>query len=163
MEKLDLNELKKICAIRHWTVGTAESCTGGLLAAMITSEPAVSSYFRGAVVSYDGQVKADLLKVPKSMMDVLGEVSIPVAKAMARGARDALKCDWAISVTGIAGPSGGSIEKPVGTVCFSVAGPAFELSVQKLFKAAADGKDIRQDIQRQAALFAFDFLLSAMR
>jgi PncC family amidohydrolase len=163
MNRLDLVELKKICSMRHWTISTAESCTGGLLAAMITSEPAVSSFFKGSVVCYDGQVKADLLNVPQNLMDALGEVSIPVAAAMARGARATLKSDWAVSVTGIAGPTGGTSEKPVGTVCFSAAGPGFELSVQKLFKSAAVGKDIRQDIQRQAALFAFDFLLSAMR
>jgi len=163
MEKLDLTELKKLCSVRRWTIGTAESCTGGLLAAMITSEAGVSSFFKGSVVSYDAHVKADILRVPHSLMDVLGEVSVPVAKAMAQGARAALKCDWAVSVTGIAGPTGGTPDKPVGTVCFSVAGPAFELSVEKLFKPAADEKNIRQDIQRQATLFAFDFLLSAMR
>jgi PncC family amidohydrolase len=160
---LDLVEFKKICSTRRWTVGTAESCTGGLLSAMITSQPAVSSFFRGGVISYDRQVKADILKVPHSLMDVTGEVSIPTAKAMARGARAVLKCDWAVSVTGIAGPTGGSPDKPVGTVCFATVGPGFESSAHKLFKSAAGVTDIRQDIQRQAALFAFDFLLSAMR
>src|SRR4051812_38804129 len=105
MENLDLTELKKICALRHWTIGTAESCTGGLLAAMLVSEPAISSFFRGSVVCYDGQVKADLLDVPQTLMDALGEVSIPVATSMARGARNRLNCDWAVSVTGIAGPT----------------------------------------------------------
>lgn len=162
MDRLDLTILKKLCAQRHWTIGTAESCTGGLLGAMITSEPSVSSFFRGGVISYDGQVKADLLKVPKTSMQTHGEVSRPVAIAMARGARRALKCDWAVSITGIAGPTGGTPEKPVGTVCFAVVGPGFEASRQKIFKTTAGAENIRKDIQRQAALFAFDFLLSAM-
>jgi PncC family amidohydrolase len=161
--KLDLVEFKKICSTRGLTIGAAESCTGGLLSAMITSQPAVSSFYRGGVISYDRNVKADILKVPHSLMDVTGEVSIPTALSMARGARAVLKCDWAVSITGIAGPTGGTPDKPVGTVCFAVAGPAFELSVQKLFKSAADVQDIRQDIQRQAALFAFEFLISAIR
>lgn len=163
MHSLDLVEFKKICSLRHWTVATAESCTGGLLSAMITSQPSVSSFFRGGVISYDRQVKADILGVSENTMDALGEVSLPVAQAMAHGARRVLKSDWAVSITGIAGPTGGTPDKPVGTVCFSVAGPGFESSVQKLFKPAAGEKNIRQDIQRQAALFAFDFLLSAMR
>jgi PncC family amidohydrolase len=162
MDRLDLTILKKICAQRHWTIGTAESCTGGLLAAMITSEPSVSSFFRGGVVSYDGQVKADILEVPKTTMKTMGEVSLPVATAMARGARKKLKCDWAVSITGIAGPTGGTPQKPVGTVCFAVVGPGFEASSLKYFKTTAVGENIRKDIQRQAALFAFDFLLSAM-
>src|SRR4051812_40410434 len=98
---------------------------------MITSQPAVSSFYRGGVISYDRDVKADILNVPHSLMDVTGEVSVPTAVAMARGARSVLKCDWAVSITGIAGPTGGTPEKPVGTVCFAVAGPAFVSSIHK--------------------------------
>ncbi len=76
-----------------------------------------------------------------------------------RGGRKALGCTWCVSITGIAGPSGGSAEKPVGTVCFGLSGPGVEEACWKVFPAGGG----RQDIQRQAALFAFDFLLSAMR
>ncbi len=164
MNRLDLKELEKICKLRNWTLGTAESCTGGLLSAMIAREPGVSSFFRGSIVSYSRLVKIGVLKVPSSMVEAYGEVSIPVAREMARGARKALEADWTVSVTGIAGPTGGSKQKPVGTVCFAVAGPGFESVVQKHFQSKAkQQEEMREDIQRQAALFAFDFLLSAMR
>lgn len=152
-------DLEKLCATRGLTVGLAESCTGGLMSEMICQRPGASKYFLGAVVSYARNVKEDVLGVPKSLMQVHGEVSVPVAVEMAVGAREILKCDWSVSVTGIAGPSGGTPEKPVGTVCFAVAGPGFVSSEGKKFKA--DGG--RQDIQRQAAIFAFEFLLNAMR
>ena len=154
-----ISALEKICLTRGWTVGFAESCTGGLLSSWVSAHPGVSRLFAGAVVSYARSVKSDVLGVPVSLMQAHGEVSLPVALAMAKGARKALSCDWSVSITGIAGPSGGSIEKPVGTVCFAVAGPSFEHQVLKVF-AASGG---RKDIQQQAALFAFEFLLSAMR
>jgi nicotinamide-nucleotide amidase len=163
MERLNVAELKSICVQRHWTVGTAESCTGGLLAAAIAQEPGVSAFFHGSIVSYARRVKVRILGVPEALIDLTGEVSEEVAKAMAQGARDALDCDWAVAVTGIAGPTGGSAEKPVGTVCFAVAGPTFESSVRKHFQTRASDAGARQDIQRQAALFAFEFLLSGMR
>jgi len=154
-----VEELERICRLRGWTVGSAESCTGGLLSAWICQRPGISNVFSGAVVSYARAVKNRVLKVPLSLMQVHGEVSIPVARAMARGGREALECSWCVSITGIAGPSGGSPEKPVGTVCFAVSGPGFEEASLQVFPAGGG----RQDIQRQAALFAFDFLLIAMR
>lgn len=163
MDRVDVLTLKKICQARQWTIGTAESCTGGLLAAMITQEPSVSSYFQGSIVSYARAVKINVLKVPLPIILALGEVSLPVAIAMAQGVRRTLGCNWGIAITGIAGPDGGSEEKPIGTVCFGVAGPGFEASVQKHFKSTASAAQIRQDIQRQSANFAFDFLLTAMR
>jgi PncC family amidohydrolase len=162
-KKIDVVELAKICEMRGLTIGTAESCTGGLLSAWIASEAGVSSFFHGSIISYSRSVKEKILKVPSPLIAALGEVSIPVALEMARGARSALGCSWAVSVTGIAGPSGGTKEKPVGLVCFGVAGPGFELAVQKQFKSAEAAPTARQDIQQQAAFFAFDFLLSAMR
>ena len=163
MTKLDLKELEKLCSLRDWTIGTAESCTGGLLSAMIAREPGVSSFFRGSIVSYSRAIKVNVLKVPNSLIAVVGEVSVPVALEMARGARKVLECDWTISATGIAGPTGGTKEKPVGAVCFAVVGPGFESAVQKQFHSKAPLSEMRQDIQRQASLFAFEFLLSAMR
>lgn len=152
-------ELESICKQRGWTVGLAESCTGGLLASWICAQPGVSSFFKGGIVSYARSVKEDILHVPKSLIQTHGEVSLAVAKSMAYGARTALKSTWSVSITGIAGPSGGSADKPVGFVCFAVAGPGFETTVYKQF-GAGNG---RQDIQRQSALFAFDLLLNAMR
>lgn len=151
-----LDERSRILGV---TIGLAESCTGGLLSSWICSYPGASRFFRGAVVSYAREVKAAALGVPMAWMQTHGEVSLPVARAMASGAREHLGCDWAVSITGIAGPSGGSPDKPVGTVCFAVSGPGLEEAVTKQFPASGG----RQDIQRQAALFAFDLLLNAIR
>jgi nicotinamide-nucleotide amidase len=105
------------------TLGVAESCTGGLLGARITARPGSSDYFAGGVVSYANQAKMDLLDVPPGMLAQYGAVSEEVAGAMAEGARAALHTDYALSVTGIAGPDGGTAEKPVGLVYLGCAGP----------------------------------------
>ncbi|WP_168702571.1 competence/damage-inducible protein A [Gordonia paraffinivorans] len=102
-------------------IATAESCTGGLVAARLTDRPASSEYVMGGVVSYSNAAKADLIDVPAEMIAEHGAVSEQVAAAMAEGARRRLKTDVAVSTTGIAGPGGGTEAKPVGTVCFGVA------------------------------------------
>lgn len=150
-------DLEKLCADRGLTIGLAESCTGGLMSSLICERPGASKYFVGSVVSYARDVKENVLRVPRQLMQVHGEVSIPVAKAMAIGAREVLNCDWSVSITGIAGPSGGSKEKPVGTVCFAVAGPGFVSFESKLFPGE------RGEVQRHAANFAFELLLKAMQ
>lgn len=150
--------LGKLCSERSLTIGCAESCTGGLLSSWICAFPGVSSFYQGCVVSYARTVKRDLLSVPESLLKTHGEVSGVVALAMAVGAKRALISDWAVSVTGVAGPNGGTLDKPVGLVWFAVVGPGFERVVSQQFGAHGG----RQDIQRQAALFAFDFLISAL-
>ena len=102
-------------------IGVAESCTGGLLGAAITAMPGSSAIFTGGFLTYSNQAKSDLLGVPSSLIDRYGAVSAPVALAMAQGTRDRLGTDLAVSITGIAGPGGGSPEKPVGTVWFGLA------------------------------------------
>jgi nicotinamide-nucleotide amidase len=108
---------------RRLTLAVAESCTGGLLGARITARPGSSDYFAGGVVSYANQAKMDLLHVPPGMLAQYGAVSEEVAGAMAEGARDAFHADYALSVTGVAGPDGGTAEKPVGLVYLGCAGP----------------------------------------
>jgi nicotinamide-nucleotide amidase len=103
------------------TLGTAESCTGGLVAQMMTTESGASDYFQGAIVSYANSVKTDVLGVPLPFLREHGAVSTEVARAMAEGARRVLDVDVALSVTGIAGPGGGTEAKPVGLVHFAVA------------------------------------------
>lgn len=103
------------------TIATAESCTGGLIAARLTDRPGSSAYVVGGVVSYSNNAKSDLIDVPAEMIAAHGAVSEQVAAAMAEGARRRLKADVAVSTTGIAGPGGGTEAKPVGTVCFGVA------------------------------------------
>lgn len=158
-----VGEIERICRLRHWTLSLAESCTGGLASASICAKPGVSKFYLGSVVSYARSVKSEILGVSTNLLKTHGEVSLPVALAMAAGVRTKLKTTWSVSITGIAGPDGGSKEKPVGYICFAVAGPSFESAVHKQFKAAPGTGDGRQDIQRQATLFAFDFLLNAMR
>jgi PncC family amidohydrolase len=109
---------------RGWKLACAESCTGGLLAHRITNVPGSSDYFLGAVVAYDNQVKMEILHVPAGMLGQFGAVSGETVRAMAEGVRDLLSADIAVSTSGVAGPGGGSIEKPVGTTWIGVAGPA---------------------------------------
>ena len=108
---------------RGWRLATAESCTGGLIGARLTDVPGSSGWFSGGVVAYDNRVKTGLLGVPASMIDEHGAGSEPVARAMAEGARKSLDAQVAIAVTGIAGPTGGTAAKPVGTVVIAVATP----------------------------------------
>jgi nicotinamide-nucleotide amidase len=99
-------------------LGLAESCSGGLLAARITNLPGASSYMAGSVVSYSNEAKVDLLGVDPVLIEEKGAVSLEVAEQMALGALDRFEADVAVSITGIAGPGGGTEEKPVGYVCF---------------------------------------------
>jgi nicotinamide-nucleotide amidase len=102
------------------TIATAESCTAGMVAARLTDRAGSSAYVAGGVVSYSNLAKMDLLGVDGELLEAHGAVSEPVAEAMAAGALDRFGADTAVAITGIAGPGGGSAEKPVGTVCFSV-------------------------------------------
>jgi nicotinamide-nucleotide amidase len=101
---------------RRERIGTAESCTGGLIAAACTSLAGSSQWFERGVVSYSNEAKTELLGVPKALIALHGAVSAEVAEHMARGLLAHAPLDWALSVTGIAGPTGGSADKPVGTV-----------------------------------------------
>ena len=101
---------------RCWTIAVAESCTGGLVGARLTEVPGSSGYFVGGVIAYANAVKMAVLGVPELLLEEHGAVSEPVALAMAEGALSAFGADLAVATTGIAGPSGGSPEKPVGTV-----------------------------------------------
>jgi PncC family amidohydrolase len=102
------------------TISVAESCTGGLLASRITDVPGSSAYFRGGIVAYQNDVKERLLGVSKEILKRFGAVSEESARAMAHGCRKLFSSDIAVAITGIAGPSGGSAEKPVGLVYIAV-------------------------------------------
>lgn len=108
----------------HMTLGTAESCTGGLVAGAITAVPGSSDALLGGVVSYACSVKHDVLGVSQETLDTVGAVSGDCASQMADGARRVLGCDVAVSVTGIAGPGGAEPGKPVGTVWFGLSSRA---------------------------------------
>jgi nicotinamide-nucleotide amidase len=102
-------------------IATAESCTGGLLAARLTERPGSSAYLAGGLVAYANDVKSEVLSVDPALIETHGAVSEPVAEAMAAGALRRFGADTAVAITGIAGPGGGTQDKPVGTVCFTVA------------------------------------------
>ena len=113
----------ELCRARGWTLATAESCTGGLVAARLTSVPGSSAVVKGGVVAYSNDVKERELGVPAALLEEHGAVSPEVAEAMARGARERLGVDVAVAVTGIAGPDGGTPEKPVGLVYLHAESP----------------------------------------
>ena len=134
-------------------LGLAESCSGGLLAARITAVPGASDYFAGGAVAYSNEAKGELLGVDPELIEAHGAVSAAVAEAMARGALERFGADVAVSVTGIAGPDGGTEEKPVGYVCFHA--------------LLADGRSIardpvipggREDIRERSALVGLHML-----
>jgi nicotinamide-nucleotide amidase len=108
---------------RGWTIATAESCTGGLLAGRLTELAGSSDYVLGGLVVYSNEAKTALAGVDPSLIAQVGAVSVEVAEALADGARTRVGADVGVGITGIAGPGGGTAEKPVGLVCFSVAGP----------------------------------------
>jgi len=108
---------------RQQTLSVAESCTGGGLGSELTAIPGSSDVLLGGVIAYSNAVKEHLLGVSAELLEQFGAVSDPVAQAMAKGARSLTGSDWSMAVTGIAGPGGGSAEKPVGLVYIAVAGP----------------------------------------
>ena len=109
-------------------VGVAESCTGGLMAARLTERPGSSEYFAGGVVAYSNDAKSELLGVEPALIERYGAVSPQVAEAMADGALRRFEADTAVAITGVAGPGGGTDDKPVGYVCWCVKGPARTLA-----------------------------------
>jgi nicotinamide-nucleotide amidase len=123
-------------------LATAESCTAGLLAARLTERPGSSAYVAGGVVAYANEAKVELLDVDPRLIEEHGAVSEPVAEAMAAGALKRFEADTAVAITGIAGPDGGSEEKPVGTVCWSVQ-LADGRSITRTVQLPGDRADIR--------------------
>jgi nicotinamide-nucleotide amidase len=108
---------------RRVRIATAESCTGGLIAGAITAIAGSSDWYECGFVTYSNEAKIRDLGVARACIERFGAVSLEVAQAMAEGARRVADVHWAVSVTGVAGPSGGTPEKPVGTVCFAWSGP----------------------------------------
>lgn len=137
------------------TLTAAESCTGGLFSQRITAVPGSSDYFLGAAVTYSNELKTQMVGVPPEMLEEHGAVSEPVACAMAEGVRRSLGSDWGVGITGVAGPGGGSEEKPVGTVHVAIAGPG-DTSDTKHRKLRLPGD--RDRIRRFSAQIALEML-----
>lgn len=114
-------ECGRLLAARGWRLAVAESCTGGLLGHLLTEVPGSSAWFLGGVIAYDDSVKTGLLQVPADLIRAEGAVSAACAAAMAVGARQRIGADVALAITGVAGPSGGTVAKPVGTVYLGLA------------------------------------------
>lgn len=142
---------------RGWTVAVAESCTAGELGAEITSVAGSSGWFVGGVLAYSNRVKESLLGVPAATLERLGAVSFETARLMAAGVRRALGADVGCAITGIAGPGGGSAEKPVGRVWCAVETP------DGLFVTRLDHPGGRADIRRRAVLATLGLTLGAVR
>ena len=112
--------------VRGLTLATAESCTGGLIGSLLTDVSGSSDYFLGGVIAYSNEVKRSVLGVQRETLDTAGAVSREVALQMAHGVRRLLTTDYALAVTGIAGPTGGTPDKPVGLVYIALVGPQVE-------------------------------------
>ena len=148
--------LGKLLILRGERVSLAESCTGGLAGSFITAESGSSAWFAGGAVTYATGAKIDVLQVPNELVTTHGAVSAPVALAMARGCAALFKTQWSASITGIAGPSGGSETKPVGQVFIGICGPRFE--AVKQFHFPGERASIR-DRAAKAALALLRFAL----
>ena len=131
-------KLVKTLVDKKLTCATAESCTGGGVGYAITGVSGSSAVFMGGIISYDNSVKRDALGVPEEVLATKGAVSSECAAAMAEGVRDRLKTDLAVSITGIAGPGGGSAEKPVGLVWFGLSSKTGTTTEKKIFPGARE-------------------------
>jgi PncC family amidohydrolase len=140
------------------TLAVAESCTGGLLGGAITAVPGSSAYFKGGVIAYSNELKQRLLGVPKSLLDKKGAVSAETVEAMASGACRACHTDCAIAVSGVAGPGGGTREKPVGLVYVGIAAGKKVRSYRYLLKG--NRRSIRKQAVREALERMVEELLS---
>lgn len=139
------------------TLCLAESCTGGLVSYWLTHLPGSSVYFKGGLVSYDTNVKINLLGLDAGFTKREGVVNKRSVECMAQGVKKLFNTDWAVSVSGIAGPSAGDLSESVGKVAFSVTGSVFKSCVKQM--ETGD----RENIRHQSAIFALDFLISELK
>jgi len=142
---------------RHVTIAVAESCTGGLVSNLITDVSGSSKYFIGGVVAYGNDVKMDMLGVKAATLERHGAVSIQTATEMARGVKKKLNSRISVAITGIAGPTGGNAQKPVGTVCIAVCAERKTTARLFLFKGS------RLTIKKQSALAALKMLEDVLK
>jgi nicotinamide-nucleotide amidase len=142
---------------KHWLMASAESCTGGMIAAACTDLAGSSNWFERGFVSYSNEAKTELLGVDVSLISRHGAVSEPVARAMAQGAIIHSRAQVAVAVTGVAGPGGGSAAKPVGTVWFAWATPAGIVSEMRRFggdRAAVRQATVAHALQKLVSLLS---------
>jgi PncC family amidohydrolase len=154
--------LPKLCrslGTKGLEVATAESCTAGMVAVELTKQPGSSAFFLGGVASYANSAKRDLLGVPEKLINTHGAVSSQVAMAMAEGAKERFGADVAISLTGVAGPEGGTAEKPVGMVHAGLVAPGFsQTQCFEMYDLPLQGIELRHAIRRLTTLKALQWM-----
>lgn len=153
-----VEQLGSLLQERKMKIVTGESCTGGLIATTITHKPGASAFFERGFITYSNESKVEVLNVPQQMIDMNGAVSALTAEAMARGAIKRSRADIAISVTGIAGPGGGSQGKPVGLVYLGYA-----IRDQSAGSKEYRFSGSRKEIQVQAATRGLEFIIETLR
>ena len=146
------NDIGSILVDKGLTISVAESCTGGLIGGMITDVPGSSRYFLGGIIAYSNQSKIEILNVSSKTIEEHGAVSDQTVREMAWGAKRVFNSSLGLAVTGIAGPEGGSIEKPVGTVFIGLA------AEDRIFTAGYRFHGTRGEIKQETARMALDYL-----
>ncbi len=163
MAEFSISQLAALCLQNNLQITTAESCTGGLAAKLITDQAGSSQWFERGFVTYSNSAKEQMLGVEQSLLEQWGAVSEPVAKAMVEGALTHSDADFALSITGIAGPDGGSAEKPVGTVCFGWSWYAGSDRHIKGSITTRHFKGDRETVRNQSAYYALEQLYKLMQ
>jgi len=149
-----VERLRDVAIERKLSIACAESCTGGLLSALLTKVSGISSVYKGTCVTYSNESKSQVLFVPANLIKTNGAVSEPVALAMAQGVKKVMQADVSIAITGIAGPHGGTPDKPVGMVCFAASGLRdYSLAKTQYFQGS------RERIQEASVAYALDLLI----
>lgn len=149
--------LGRLLLSKRLTLSTAESCTGGMIGAAVTSVPGSSEWFRGGVIAYNNRIKMSLLNVPEEILEKHGAVSAEAVSAMAKGAAGRLNTDCAIAVSGIAGPDGGTEDKPVGLVFIGV----YCKGKVEVFKNIFSGS--REDVRENATDRSLKYLIKILK
>ncbi|MBN1694891.1 CinA family protein [candidate division WOR-3 bacterium] len=147
-----LEDIGNLLRKKGWTISTAESCTGGLISSFLTSIPGSSDYFAGGIIAYSNEIKTNLLSVSPQTLKKFGTVSEETVKDMAQGVKHLLKTDVGISISGIAGPTGGTEKKPVGTVALGVDIP------QKIITNMVNLEGNRNNIRKLAGIRLLEML-----
>jgi nicotinamide-nucleotide amidase len=146
-------KLGRALHVRGWRLAAAESCTGGWIAKVLTDVPGSSQWFDGSIVAYSNAAKTGLLGVPGEVLAARGAVSEETVRAMAEGARSRFAADLAVAVSGVAGPGGGTADKPVGTVHFAWAAPSGMTAARRIFAGS------RESVRRQTVALALERLV----
>jgi nicotinamide-nucleotide amidase len=146
-------KLGRALHVRGWRLAAAESCTGGFIAKVLTDVAGSSQWFEGGVVSYSNAAKTELLGVPSQVLAAQGAVSEETVRAMAEGARTRFAVDVAVAVSGVAGPGGGTDDKPVGTVHFAWAAAGELTAARRIFAGSRDA------VRRQTVALALERLV----